>query len=99
LLKALKRWDEAEEAFKEIASIEEFISFVKGIRNLFIHSATYIQIKSLEDFKNTAEGYTSFESETLTVAKRKSYAIDNSSLQIEALLDNFEKDVIKYFAE
>lgn len=97
LLSSLKTFDDESDKFIPIKGEQELFEFVEGIRHLFIHRATYIQIKSLKEFKEKAEGFTHFSSETLTVVNGRSYAIDDSIMHIEALLEGFEKSLLNFF--
>lgn len=78
--------------------IKEFISFVEGIRNLFVHRARDIQISSIEEYHQDSEGYSNFSSSTGTRINDKDYEINNEKMNIETLLKGFEKGLKRFFS-
>lgn len=92
----IKIWNKKNNKF-EPANIKQVIDFIIGIRNLFIHNATNIQISSREKYDKEAEGYTDFGSTLATSIEGKAYAINEKEVHIEELLIGFEEGMLNFF--
>jgi len=97
LKQSIEYFDRRSGEFKKITDIAEIVDFIIGIRNLFIHNATNIQVSSLKDYEEEAEGYTPLFIRLLTRVRGRSYNIDMSRVYIEKILNGFEKGLLKFF--
>ena len=62
LKNSIKKFDDKSNQFNPLSDVKEVADFVIGLRNLFIHRATDIQISSRKDYDEQAQGYTDFSS-------------------------------------
>lgn len=97
LLNSIKKYNSKERKFVSLNSVDELFRFVDGARNLFVHKSTHIQFGSIKDYENDAEGYTHYDSNTLTSIGGISYNIDNSKLHIESIQKSFELALFNFF--
>ncbi len=94
----IKIWNKENKKF-EPANLKQVIDFILGIRNLFIHNATNIQISSREKYDKEAEGYTDFGSTLATSIRGKVYVINEKEVHIEELLRGLEEGMLNFFVK
>lgn len=99
LLNSIRTFDDQNKRSIPLKDERELFEFIDGIRNLFIHEATDIQIKTLNEFEEKALGHTKFSSSTITRIREVDYIIDDGSVHIEALLEGFERALLNYFQD